>query len=319
MKHLKIFILIILFATIICTSNTGFFDPDEVDDSSTILGKDNFDIYGYSSQLDSDFLLINNIVDFALNHLIGKTVKNQIVEKKKLNNFLVALATNYNSNSASKMNPYHNLYHAADVVYTLYLFLINSKEANPILFKDTYTKQLNELQSTANIKYNDLNIFALIIAAACHDYKHPGRNNDFYSTYRDKVPFAKELKKYDQNLEKYHFAEAKKLIEEFDLLEYLNNYQKERFYKIMKIVIEATDNSLNAKHAENMMDYKELIQINSKNATKGEIINLNKSFEQLKVKYPSLSFDDLKILEFECLLHAADISNPTKIKKLFLD
>ena len=85
------------------------------------------------------------------------------------------------------------------------------------------------------------------------------------------------------------------------------------------MVIEATDNSLNAKHAENMMDYKELIQINSKNATKGEIINLNKSFEQLKVKYPSLSFDDLKILEFECLLHAADISNPTKIKKLFLD
>ena len=320
MKKLTLFILIILFSTIICTANSSAFDVDEMDDfPNTRLGSENFDIFVYGSKLNNDFILLNNVVNYALNHLIGKANKNQIVDKKKLDHFLEVLSAYYNSNIAPKMNPYHNVYHAADVVHTLYLFLINSKYYNPTLFKDTYDRQINEIPN--NIKYNDLDIFALIIAAACHDYKHRGRSNNFYLNYKNKVPFAKELEPFSYKLEKYHFVEAQKLIEEYDLLEYLNKYQKERFYKIMEMVILATDNSLNAKHAEMMMAYKEIIQLKSI-VTIQDIINLNTRLfmkeQSSKVEYPNLSIDEIKLLEFEWFLHAADISNAAKKKDIFL-
>ena len=52
--------------------------------SNTLLGDYNFDIFKYSSELNNDTLIIYEIVDFALNNLIGKNIKNQIVNKKKL-------------------------------------------------------------------------------------------------------------------------------------------------------------------------------------------------------------------------------------------
>ena len=262
-------------------------------------GNDNFDIFKYSSELKNDTLLIYKLTDLALNNLIGKNSKNQIVDKNKLYNFLLYLATEYNSNTFPNINPYHNLFHASDVVHTLYIYLLKSKNTNPILFSDTYIKQAEELEYISNLYYNDLDIFALIISAACHDFRHPGRNNNFYSDYKDKVPFAKILKDYDYKLELYHFAEAKKLIDKFELLENLNKFQKERFYKVMKISIYGTDNSLNKKHAEDLLKYKDIMMIKSINLT-------------------NETLDEVKLIMFECLLHGADISNPTKNKDLMI-
>lgn len=318
MKHLKLFILITVFTIILFIVKSTFFNVDEGDSPNTILGNENFDILAYGSKLKDEFILINKVVDFALNHLIGSTAKNEIVHQKTLNQFLKVLSINYNSYIAPKMNPYHNVYHAADVVHTLYLYLMSSKNTNPTLFKDTYNKQLNEIPT--NIKYNDLDIFALIISAACHDYKHRGRTNNFYSNYKDKIPFAKEIEPYSYKLEKYHFVESQKLIEEYNLLENLNNYQKERFYKIMEMVILATDNSLNSKHAEMIKEYKEIIQ-NKQNVSTQNIINLNIRLLENNLsqnKYPDISIDELKLLEFSWFLHAADISNATKKKDIFL-
>ena len=312
MNIYKLIFQILFFIKIICELN------DE--SSNTLLGDYNFDIFKYSSELNNDTLIIYEIVDFALNNLIGKNVKNQIVNKKKLYNFLLTLAQNYNLNSFPEINPYHNLFHAADVVHTLYIYLSKSKQNNPILFEDTYIKENTELEFISNIKYNDLDIFSLIIAAACHDFKHTARDNNFYLNYYDKVSFAKILKEYEYKLELYHFAEAKKLIEEFDLLEYLNNYEKKRFYKIMKLSIYATDNSFNKNHAENMIHYKDIMKLNSYISSK-EIININISLYenyQFKDNYPNLTIDDIKIIMYECLLHAADISYPTKNRDIFI-
>ena len=262
-------------------------------------GTEDFNIFRYASDLKNDSLLIYKMVDLALNNLIGKNIKNQIINKNKLRDFLIHLAEEYNSNTYPDINPYHNLFHASDIVHTLYLYLTRTKKSNPILFSDTYIKQTEELEFISNINYKDLDIFALIIAAACHDFRHTGRDNNFYSTYKDKVSFSKILKEYDYKLELYHYAEAKKLIEKFDVLENLDIFQKERFYKIMKIAIYGTDNSFNKKHAEDLEKYKYIMNLN----------NINFIYETL---------DEFKLIMFECFLHAADISNPTKNRDLFI-
>ena len=254
---------------------------------------ENFNVFKYSEQFENKTLIIYKLTDYVLNDLLGKNVKNQIVNKNKLSDFLVKLAKEYNSNSYPEINPYHNLFHATEVVQNIYIYLSKSKKNLPLLFTDTYVKENEELEFISNIKYNDLDIFALIISAACHDFKHTGRDNNFYLTYKDKVPFSKILKDYEYKLEYYHFAEAKKLIESMDLLESLNKYQKERFYKIMKLVIYGTDNSLNKKHAEDMKLYKDIIKSND--------IKLNNQI-----------IDDIKLMIFGCFLHGADISGSTK-------
>ena len=254
---------------------------------------ENFNVFKYSEQFENKTLIIYKLTDYVLNDLLGKNVKNQIINKNKLSDFLVKLAKEYNSNSYPEINPYHNLFHATEVVQNIYIYLSKSKKNLPLLFTDTYVKENEELEFISNIKYNDLDIFALIISAACHDFKHTGRDNNFYLTYKDKVPFAKILKDYEYKLEYYHFAEAKKLIESMDLLESLNKYQKERFYKIMKLVIYGTDNSLNKKHAEDMKLYKDIIKSND--------IKLNNQI-----------IDDIKLMIFGCFLHGADISGSTK-------
>ena len=262
-------------------------------------GTEDFNIFLYASDLKNDSLLIYKMVDLALNNLIGKNIKNQIINKNKLRDFLFHLAEEYNSNTYPDINPYHNLFHASDIVHTLYLYLTKTKKSNPILFSDTYIKQTEELEFISNINYKDLDIFALIIAAACHDFRHTGRDNNFYSTYKDKVSFSKILKEYDYKLELYHYAEAKKLIEKFDILENLDIFQKERFYKIMKIAIYGTDNSFNKKHAEDLEKYKYIMNLNN-------------------INFINETLDEVKLIMFECFLHAADISNPTKNRDLFI-
>ena len=285
MKYFFYYLLLILISIKIFIA--------KIEGEEMLPSNENFNVFKYSEQFENKTLIIYKLTDYVLNDLLGKNVKNQIVNKNKLSDFLVKLAKEYNSNSYPEINPYHNLFHATEVVQNIYIYLSKSKKNLPLLFTDTYVKKNEELEFISNIKYNDLDIFALIISAACHDFKHTGRDNNFYLTYKDKVPFAKILKDYEYKLEYYHFAEAKKLIESMDLLESLNKYQKERFYKIMKLVIYGTDNSLNKKHAEDMILYKDIIKSND-------------------IKLNNQTIDDIKLMIFGCFLHGADISGSTK-------
>ena len=285
MKYFFYYLLLILISIKIFIA--------KIEGEEMLPSNENFNVFKYSEQFENKTLIIYKLTDYVLNDLLGKNVKNQIINKNKLSDFLVKLAKEYNSNTYPEINPYHNLFHATEVVQNIYIYLSKSKKNLPLLFTDTYVKENEELEFISNIKYNDLDIFALIISAACHDFKHTGRDNNFYLTYKDKVPFAKILKDYEYKLEYYHFAEAKKLMESMDLLEALNKYQKERFYKIMKLVIYGTDNSLNKKHAEDMILYKDIIKSND-------------------IKLNNQTIDDIKLMIFDCFLHGADISGSTK-------
>ena len=67
----------------------------------------------------------------------------------------------------------------------------------------------------------------------------------------------------------------------------------------MKQAIYGTDNSLNKKHAEDLEKYKDMINLK-------------------EINFINETIDEIKLIMFECLLHAADISNPTTYKDLFI-
>ena len=321
MKSIIVFLLILKSMDLACENNRRLLtDIENDDDIEMSIDNENFDVFKYAKQIKNETLLLYKVTDFALNDLIGKKAKNQIVDKNKLYQFLLILASEYNSNTFPEINPYHNIYHAAEVTQNLYTYLKKTKKSIPILFSDTYIKEQEELNFKTNIDYIDLDIFSLIIAAICHDFRHTGRDNNFYLTYKDKVPFAKVLKNYNYKLELYHFAEAQKLIEEIGLLDLLNKFQKDRFYRIMRIAIYGTDNSLNKKHAEDMVIYKDIINADSINTAK-EMISNNMKIHVNSIQKENNTnqvLDEIKLIVFECFLHGADISGSTKSLEYFI-
>ncbi|MGH0160185.1 UNVERIFIED_CONTAM: hypothetical protein FKN15_074592 [Acipenser sinensis] len=70
-------------------------------------------------------------------------------------NFVEALEVGY----SKYKNPYHNLVHAADVTQTLHYFMV-------------HTGLMHSL--------TELDIFAMVFAAAIHDFEHTGTTNNFH-------------------------------------------------------------------------------------------------------------------------------------------
>ena len=111
------------------------------------------------------------------------------VKRKVFSAFIMHLEHTY-SHDVTLPNPYHNSFHAADVVQATHQFLLNPR-VNGIL--------------------TDFNATACLVAAAAHDYRHPGVNNTFLVktsnplaiTYNDMAV-----------LEHFHAAETFKVFED---------------------------------------------------------------------------------------------------------
>ena len=87
-----------------------------------------------------------------------------LYDRTKFKNFIYALTEGYSREVA-----YHNDLHAADVLQTSYVFLSKGK-----------LKEKLALQ--------DIDVFAVLLAAICHDFKHPGYNNIYL--VNSKAPLA---------------------------------------------------------------------------------------------------------------------------------
>ena len=72
------------------------------------------------------------------------------------------------TNGYSRDIPYHNDLHATDVLQTLYVFL----ERGNIYYKCGLT---------------EIDIFALLLSAICHDFKHPGRGNSYLVNSKNEI------------------------------------------------------------------------------------------------------------------------------------
>ncbi|TNN34252.1 Calcium/calmodulin-dependent 3',5'-cyclic nucleotide phosphodiesterase 1C [Liparis tanakae] len=158
-------------------------------------------------------------------------------------------------------NPYHNLMHAADVTQTIHYLLL----------KTGMVHWLTELE-----------IFAIIFAAAIHDYEHTGTTNNFHIQTRSETAML-----YNDRavLENYHVSAAYRLLQNDEDMNILANLSKDDWRELRALVVEmvlATDMSC---HFQQIKGMKGLLQ-------QPEAID--------KPKALSL------------LLHTADISHPAK-------
>jgi len=129
-------------------------------------------------------------------------------------------------------------------------------------------------------------MFAMITAAACHDFKHPGYNNAFLTNSRDDLAILYN----DQSvLENMHIASSFALIKnECNFLEDLDDQLYRRIRNLMVVAVLSTDM---AKHFTSLGMFK------SKQA-------------QSDFKPSEVAAD--KNLTVDIFFHMADISNPTK-------
>ncbi|KAM8990523.1 dual specificity calcium/calmodulin-dependent 3',5'-cyclic nucleotide phosphodiesterase 1B [Ara ararauna] len=205
---------------------------------------------------------------------------NQMTEEHSLRTIVFELLTRHNLNSRFKIpavflntlldaletgygkyrNPYHNQVHAADVTQTVHCFLVR-------------TGMLHYL--------TELEVLAIIFAAAIHDYEHTGTTNSFHIQTKSDCAILYNDRSV---LENHHISAVFRLMQDEEMNIFVN-LTKDEFVELRALVIEmvlATDMSCHFQQVKTMKT----------------------SLQQLE------RIDKSKVLSL--LLHAADISHPTK-------
>ncbi|KAK3513464.1 hypothetical protein QTP70_015459, partial [Hemibagrus guttatus] len=113
--------------------------------------------------------------------------------------FVEALEVGYSKHK----NPYHNLIHAADVTQTVHYLML----------KTGMVHWMTELE-----------IFALIFAAAVHDYEHTGTTNNFHIQTRSDTAILYNDRSV---LESHHVSAAYRLLQDDDEMNILYNLSKD--------------------------------------------------------------------------------------------
>ena len=117
-------------------------------------------------------------------------------------------------------NDYHNFYHAVDVLQCSHFIL-----SDPIL--------RSELR--------DIDVFALLISAVCHDVGHLGVNNGFLISYKSDLAL---LYNDASPLENYHSFLANYILEKIDVCDFRRRWDrtlKQEFRKLLITSILSTD------------------------------------------------------------------------------
>ncbi|XP_076827980.1 dual specificity calcium/calmodulin-dependent 3',5'-cyclic nucleotide phosphodiesterase 1A isoform X2 [Brachyhypopomus gauderio] len=171
--------------------------------------------------------------------------------------FVEALEVGYSKHK----NPYHNLIHAADVTQTVHYLLL----------KTGMVHWLTELE-----------IFAMIFAAAVHDFEHTGTTNNFHIQTRSDAAILYNDRSVQEN---HHVSAAYRLLQDDDEMNILYNLSKDDWRELRTLVVEmvlATDMSCHFQQIKAMKNF---------------------------LQQPE-AIDKPKALSL--LLHTADISHPAK-------
>lgn len=202
-----------------------------------------------------------------------------ILRPEVLCNFLRLVEADYSAD-----NPYHNSTHAADVMQTAFALLRMGGD---------------------KFSSSPLDNFSILIAAACHDMGHPGRNNSYQVHSRSDLAII-----YNDAsvLENMHAARAFRLLNvppedemQCDILFGLQPSQKDAFRANVIHGILATDVT---------QHFAKLAQLKAKISSHG-VDNPTKLYINIEGRSVPL------VLLF--LLHAADISNPAKAAPIFME
>ncbi|XP_032807131.2 dual specificity calcium/calmodulin-dependent 3',5'-cyclic nucleotide phosphodiesterase 1A-like isoform X2 [Petromyzon marinus] len=135
---------------------------------------------------------------------------------------LVSFADALEAGYSKYKNPYHNLMHAADVTQTVHFLLL----------KTGFMHWLNELE-----------IFAMLFAAAIHDLEHTGTTNNFHIQTRSDVAILYNDRSVMEN---HHVSTAYRIMQADEDANILINLSKDDWRELRALVVEmvlATDMS----------------------------------------------------------------------------
>eukprot|EP00069_Balaena_mysticetus_P004802 bmy_04718T0 len=193
---------------------------------------------------------------FSLNRAADDHALRTIIPTVFLMTFLDALETGY----GKYKNPYHNQIHAADVTQTVHCFLLRTGMVHCL---------------------SEIEVLAIIFAAAIHDYEHTGTTNSFHIQTKSECAILYNDRSV---LENHHISSVFRMMQD-DEMNIFINLTKDEFVELRALVIEmvlATDMSCHFQQVKSMKT----------------------ALQQLE------RIDKSKALSL--LLHTADISHPTK-------
>ena len=148
--------------------------------NNSIIESKEFDVFEFDNRVgkENTLLLIGN-------YIFVKYSFSTIINEDKFNNWCRKIALGY-----TRRNPYHSDLHAADVAQTCFIYMQYG--------------QVNDI-----VKFNKVSLCSLFLSCICHDYKHPGVNNDFLKETKNELA----IRYNDLSiLENMHISETFKLI-----------------------------------------------------------------------------------------------------------
>jgi cAMP-specific phosphodiesterase 4 len=183
-------------------------------------------------------------------------------------------------------NPFHNFSHAVDVL--------------------TYAGRMMRLMNSEAF-LTELEQFALLIAAIGHDIAHPGVNNGFLAEvghdlalqYNDRAP-----------LENMHCAKLYTTVTQPENNVFCN-FKREQYKEARHCIIESILHTDMMVHQAMVKDLQMMYEMNS------EVFQ--RRHDPMQERLAQLAETDLfnknenKLLALECILHAADVSNPCRV------
>jgi len=202
----------------------------------------------------------------------------EIIKYNKFEKWSQKIADGYVRN-----NFYHNDLHAADVTHTCFLYF-----------------KLGEFENVN--KFSKSNICSLFLSCMCHDYQHPGVNNNFLKETNNKIAI-----RYNDSsiLENMHISKTFKLClnnREYNIFDGVEKNLYKQMRKEMISCVLATDMAFHNFYVEFLKKCNEekKEEKNDKNDDKKEKDDKNQNYMNV-------------------LIHSADISNPTKIFDIYFD
>ena len=200
-----------------------------------------------------------------------------LIPYEKFEHFAYEISQGYH-----RENPYHTDLHAADMLQSIFVYNIHSN-----------------LEDTLDL--SEIDLISIFVSAIIHDYGHPGLNNNYLIRTKDNLAI-----KYNDIsvLENYHVSEAFNIILKKPGNNIFEKLSEDDFKLCRKNIIECVLGTDMTLHNKKYQAFKRRLQ--TENIKNGENI------ENLFMKLDPINSYNLKVEFLSFIIHAADISNPTK-------
>ena len=247
--------------------------PSEIDTNLyKNIDTQEFNIFELESKIGREIIL--PLISYYIFNTFGF---DEIFKYKNYENWCQKISDGYR-----RSNYYHNDLHAADITQTCLLYF-----------------KLGEFEEVH--KFSKSNICSIFLSCICHDYQHPGVNNNFLKETNHKL----SIRYNDISiLENMHISAAFKLIlsnKKCNIFDGINNDLYKQMRKEMISCVLATDMSFHNQYVDFLK-----VQVNDKKDEKIESKGNNQNNEENQ-KFMNL------------LIHSADISNPTKLFNIYFE